>query len=150
VTQSATAKSSLRSELVRVALHWQEQFGVAPSITSAISEYDAATLVGMNEMSYSRDCSSRTAVTRGCDFRYNGIRYQVKANRPSGKSGSFVTLVGKASNFDWDKLIWILYDKFFQMQEAWQWDVADYRKAFEDQTRLSPTGHEKRSTALAQ
>jgi hypothetical protein len=34
---------------------------------------------------------SRTAVSKGHDFTYNGLRYQVKANRPSGKPGSPVT-----------------------------------------------------------
>ena len=33
---------TLRENLVETALQWQKNFGVAPSITSAISEYDAA------------------------------------------------------------------------------------------------------------
>ena len=40
-------KMTLRNKLVNIALDWQENFGVAPSITSAISEYDAAMLIGM-------------------------------------------------------------------------------------------------------
>ena len=40
-------KMTLRNKLVDIALDWQENFGVAPSITSAISEYDAAMLIGM-------------------------------------------------------------------------------------------------------
>lgn len=44
---------SLRDELVRVSLEWQSRFGVAPSITSAGSEFDAARLVGMLEDEYS-------------------------------------------------------------------------------------------------
>ena len=43
----------LRDKLVEVALEWQSKFGVAPSITSAVSEYDAAMLVGMSESDYS-------------------------------------------------------------------------------------------------
>jgi hypothetical protein len=39
----------LRKQLVDVALEWEKQFGVAPSITSAISELGAARLVGMSE-----------------------------------------------------------------------------------------------------
>ena len=35
----------LRDKLVDIALQWQAIFGVAPSITSSISEYDAAMLV---------------------------------------------------------------------------------------------------------
>ena len=40
-------KMTLRNKLVDIALDWQENFGVAPSITSALSEYDAAMLIGM-------------------------------------------------------------------------------------------------------
>ncbi len=38
-------KIKLRDKLVDIALQWQASFGVAPSITSSISEYDAAMLV---------------------------------------------------------------------------------------------------------
>jgi hypothetical protein len=75
---------------------------------------------------------------KGCDFRFNGTRYQVKANRPSGKPGSFVTLVSRASNYDWDKLIWVLYDRYYVVQEAWEWDVELYKTEFGEKTRLSP------------
>ena len=64
----------------------------------------------------------RSAVTKGYDFTHNGCRYQVKANRPSGKPGSPVTWVSKVNNYDWDKLIWILYDRNYVVQEAWEWD----------------------------
>ena len=128
----------LRKKLVDIAKEWQNKFGVAPSITSAISEYDAAMLVGMTESEYSDYMQDKTAVSKGSDFVYNNISYQVKANRPSGKKGSFVTMVPKASNYDWDKLIWILYDKDYVMQEAWEWSVNDYQKAFADIKRLSP------------
>ena len=116
----------LRDKLVNIALEWQDSFGVAPSITSALSEYDAAMLVGMPENEYSEYMKDKTAVSKGADFVFNNIRYQVKANRPSGKKGSFVTMVPKASNYEWDKLIWILYDKNYVIQEAWEWCVKDY------------------------
>ena len=135
---------SLRNKLVDTALQWQERFGVAPSITSAISEYDAALLVGMTENEYSDYMQDKTAVSKGADFIFNKTRYQVKANRPSGKKGSFVTMVPKATNYEWDKLIWILYDKNYVMQEAWEWYVEDYRMAFENKKRLSPEDYRKR------
>ena len=59
---------------------------------------------------YSDYMRDKTAVAKGTDFVYRNIRYQVKANRPSGKKGSKVTMVPKASNYEWDRLIWILYD----------------------------------------
>jgi hypothetical protein len=49
--------------LVEIALQWQNCFGVAPAITSIISELDAALLVGMTEREYRSDCMQRTAVT---------------------------------------------------------------------------------------
>ena len=76
---------NLREELVDIALRWQNCFGVAPSITSAVSEYDAAMLVGMTESEYSQYMQDKTAVSKGADFVFRGISYQVKANRPSGK-----------------------------------------------------------------
>ena len=134
---------SLRNKLVDTALQWQERFGVAPSITSAISEYDAALLVGMTENEYSDYMQDKTAVSKGADFIFNKTRYQVKANRPSGKKGSFVTMVPKATNYEWDKLIWILYDKNYVMQEAWEWWVKDYQATFDGIKRLSPNHYRK-------
>jgi hypothetical protein len=130
--------NDIRSRLVAIALEWQELFGVAPSITNAISELDAALLVGMTVENYRLDCANRTAVTRGYDFMDAKCRYQIKANRPSGKPGSFVTIVGKPKNFDWDKLIWVLYDENYVMQEAWEWTMDNYRTQFEFTNRLSP------------
>ena len=95
-------------------------------------------LVGMTEDEYGKACATRTAVTRGCDFRHAGVRYQVKANRPSGKPGSFVTLVGKANNFEWDRFIWILYDESFAIAEAWEWTVSEYRRDIGPLSRVSP------------
>ena len=119
-------------------LEWECRYGVAPSITSAISEYDAARLVGHTPESFGRDGVGRTAVTRGVDFSHDGLRYQVKANRPSGKPGSTVTLVAKAKNYEWDRLIWLLYDREYRVQEAWEWSTDDYRAAFDHVRRLSP------------
>lgn len=131
--------SSLRFRLVSTALEWERRFGVAPAITGALSEYDAARLVGHSDDTFSFECAGRTAVIRGCDFRYEGFRYQIKSNRPSGKPGSFVTLVAKARNYDWDRLIWILYDSGYELQEAWEWDAVAYEEAFHFKSRLSPT-----------
>jgi hypothetical protein len=111
--------ASLRETLVAVVLEWERRYGVAPSATSAISEYDAALLVGHTPSSLSQQAAGRTAVTRGADFVHERVRYQVKGNRPSGKPGSFVTLVAKAKNYEWDQLVWILYDREFSIQEAW-------------------------------
>jgi hypothetical protein len=128
-------------------LEWERRFAVAPSATSAISEFDAAILVGHTPETFSHQAAGRTAVSRGTDFDFQGIGYQVKANRPSGKPGSFVTLVAKASNYEWDRLIWILYDRTFTIEEAWLWNVADYRRDFDTLRRLSPA-HMRRGARL--
>ena len=133
----------LRDELVKIALQWQERYGVAPSITSTISEYHAAMLVGMSENEYSDYMKDKTAVIKGSDFVFKNTRYQVKADRPSGKKGSFVTIVPKAANYEWDRLIWILYDKNYVIQEAWEWEVEEYKDAFDAIKRLSPDHYRK-------
>lgn len=133
----------LRDKLVEIALEWQKRFGVAPQITSVVSEYDSAMLVGMSEKDYSDYMQDKTAVQKGFDFIFNGIRYQIKANRPSGKPRSEVSKVPGVSNYTWDKLIWILYDKNYVMQEAWEWDVESYKTAFAEIKRLSPEHYRK-------
>lgn len=140
--------SDLRTKLIKVALEWQEKYGVAPQITTPLSEYDAAMLIGMPEQEYSEYMQEITAVNRGSDFIYKNIRYQVKGNRPSGKPGSKVTMVPKATNYDWDKLIWVLYDKNYIIQEAWLWDVEEYKQKFHSIKRLSPS-HYREGKQLA-
>ena len=54
-------KIKLRDKLADIALQWQASFGVAPSITSSISEYDAAMLIGMSEKEYSNYMRDKTA-----------------------------------------------------------------------------------------
>ena len=135
---SIKTMNRIRDNLVNLALSWQEKFGVAPSITSSLSELDAALLVGMNESEYSSFMQSQTAVQKGYDFIFNEVRYQVKGNRPSRKPGSKVTMVPKAKNYDWDVLVWVLYNKEYEIQEAWGWTVASYKEAFNDIKRLSP------------
>ncbi|MDA8119222.1 hypothetical protein A9R16_008200 [Acidiferrobacter thiooxydans] len=138
----------LRTQLVEAALAWQERYGIAPAITAALSEYDAAHLLGITDDDYSHCMTDRTAVTRGADFVWRSRRYQIKANRPSGAPRSRVTLVPKARNYDWDFLIWILYDRVYAVQEAWVWEVTPYRAAFHDMRRLSPDDY-RRGTRLA-
>jgi hypothetical protein len=133
----------LRQNLVQIALEWQLQYGIAPSIISAISEYDAAKLVGMSDEEYSDYMQDKTAVSKGHDFIYKGARYQIKAHRPSGKRGSFITNAGKAQNYDWDKLIWIRYDTEYEIQEAWLWNRDKYIEAFDAVKRISPVDMRK-------
>ena len=133
--------SPLRDKLVSIALEWQERYGIAPQITTPISEFDAAMLVGFSEHEYSEYMQDKTAVGKGSDFVCKGVRYQVKGNRPSGKPGSKITMVPKATNYEWDVLIWVMYDKNYVIQEAWQWDVGPYKEAFQNKKRLSPNDY---------
>lgn len=131
-------KMSLRDRLVEIALEWQQNYGVAPSITSSLSEYDAAMLVGCPETEYADCMKDKTAVSKGADFVYQNKRYQVKANRPSGRPGSDVTKVAEAKNYEWDYLIWIHYTTDYEIHEAWLWNVSDYKSQFGEAKRLSP------------
>ena len=137
----------LRRQLVECALAWERAFGNAPAITSAVSEYDAAALVGLSPELYSAAMQGMTTVQRGYDFKFNGKRYQVKGNRPSGKPGSFVTWVPKARNYEWDYLVWVLYNRTYEIEEAWLWEVSAYRTAFDTVERLSPS-HYRKGTRL--
>jgi hypothetical protein len=128
----------LRDLLVQISLEWERRFAVAPQITVSVAEYDAAKLVGTSLKVGKGRKESDTAVTRGVDFRKDNIFYQVKSNRPSGKLGSKVTLVGKATNFDWHKLVWILYDRGYNIEEAWEFACNKYRELFESKKRISP------------
>lgn len=139
--------NNLRDRLVAITLEWEHTFGNAPSITSALSEFDAAMLLGLTPDQYAECMRGATAVQKGCDFKYQGKRYQVKGNRPSGKPGSFVTMVPKALNYEWDCLVWVLYDSSYRIQEAWLWEVDIYRNEFDLVKRLSPT-HYRRGRQL--
>lgn len=128
----------LRARLIEASLEWERAFANAPSITSAVSELDAALLLGCSLAEYSAAVKGSTAVQRGFDFRLHGVRYQVKACRPSGKRGSVVTRVPKPSNYEWDELVWILYNPAYEIQEAWQWSVAQFRDQLDAFNRISP------------
>lgn len=130
--------NDLRQSLIDIALAWEQAFGNAPSITSALSELDAALLVGCGFEEYSAGMQGRSTVQKGYDFLFGGARYQVKGNRPSGKPGSYVTWVPKARNYEWDYLVWVNYNQKYEIQEAWLWEVSDYVKAFDGVKRLSP------------
>lgn len=128
----------LRKQLVDMALKWQECYGVAPAITSALSEYDAAMLIGMSNKEYSSFMQNITAVTKGHDFIYKDIKYQIKAHRPSGKPGSKITNAGIARNYEWDILIWIRYNISYEIEEAWFWTRQQYIEHFDTKKRISP------------
>lgn len=129
----------LRQNPINVSLQWQRQYGVAPVITSALSEYDAAKLIEMSDEEYAEYMSDKTAVSKGHDFIHKGIRYQIKAHRPSGKPGSFITNAGKAKNNEWDILIWLRYNSEYEIQEAWSWPREEYIATFDTAQRISPT-----------
>ena len=129
---------SLRNELVKLALKWEKQFGVAPNITGIVGEYDVAMQVGLDEEEYSYCMRGTTAVQRGHDFIYNDKKYQVKACRPSGKPGSKITKGPDVRNYDWDYLVWVRYNKNYQVQEMWRFGRNKFELLFADKKRLTP------------
>jgi len=74
--------SSLRQQLVDTVIAWERAYGNAPSITSALSEYDAAHLVGCATEGYSALMQGMTSVQKGHDFVFKGKRYQDKEIDP--------------------------------------------------------------------
>lgn len=128
----------LRNQLVDLALKWQQRYGVAPAITSTVSEYDAAIMLGMSDQEYSSYMQDKTSVARGHDFIFRGVKYQIKAHRPSGKPGSKISNAGKARNYEWDVLIWIRYNVNYEIEEAWSWDKESYIKLFDAKRRVTP------------
>ena len=135
--------NTIRQQLVDVALEWQRRYGVAPDITKALSEYDAAMLVGCSENDYSRFMQPRTAVSKDHDFEHKGQRYQVSGNRPSGKPGSPVTKVTLKTRYNWDYFVWVHYYENYSIREAWLWAVVDYKCEFQNRIRLGPNDMRK-------
>lgn len=130
----------LRQQLVAAALQWEHHYSVLPRVGDALSEFDAAMLVGHTPESFSKAMVGTSAVQKGFDFRWESARYQIKHNRPSGKKGSKVTNAGHVTtNFEWDILVYILYNEFFEIQEVWQWDAQTYKETFSsrDKKRIS-------------
>lgn len=131
---------TIRDQLVQTALQWEKRFGFFPGqagITAAVSEYDAAMMLGLTEVNYIASIKGRSSVGRGHDFVFENKRIQVKANRPSGRPGSDVWNAGpKAKTKGWDILIYILYDKGYVMQEAYQFDRDAYETMFSNKESL--------------
>ena len=131
---------TIRDELVQIALKWEEKFGFFPGqagITAAVSEYDAAMMLGHTEAEYIISLNGRSSVGRGHDFVWKDKRIQVKANRPSGLPGSAVWNAGpKVKTDGWDIFIYILYDKGYVVQEAYQFDRDAYERMFSNKKAL--------------
>jgi len=125
----------LRERLVKLALDWQAHLGVAPSVTSAISELDAAILLSGGVSCLDK---GRSAVTKGVDFVFKKTRYQVKANRPSGREGSKPTKVSKPREINWDALVWICYTETYEPLEAYAIEAAVYAEKLHNEKYLRP------------
>ena len=62
---------TIRDQLVQTVLQWEKKFGFFPGqagITAAVSEYDAAMMLGHNEAEYITSIKGRSSVGRGHDF----------------------------------------------------------------------------------
>ena len=60
----------LRDKLVGLVLTWERTFGNAPHITAALSELDAARLVGCSIDEYAECMRGATACHPGHDFEF--------------------------------------------------------------------------------
>jgi hypothetical protein len=140
VGQQKENTMTIRNQLVQIVLEWEKRFGFFPGqagVTAAVSEYDAAMRLGLDETEYIASTRGRSSVGRGYDFLFKNKRIQVKANRPSGRPGSAVWNAGpKVKTDGWDKLIYILYDKDYEVIEAYQFDCNTYEKMFSNKKKL--------------
>ena len=133
----------LREKLIDIALKWEEEYYVAPSITCAISEYDAKKAAVKQLKKEKKKVNvieeqNKTAVTRGHDFilevEGHQVKYQVKGSRPSDNNKK-VTKVSPArvdNSKHWDILIWVLYDQNYTIQKIVSWTYKKYKKKFKD------------------
>ena len=128
----------LRQKLIETTLAWEKAFCNAPSIVSALSEFDAAMLIGCSIEEYAASMQGATVVRKGYDFKYKSNRYQVKGRRASGKPGSAVWRVPKPKNYEWDYLIFVHYTPEFEIQEAYLWDVETYKAEFDSVSLVTP------------
>lgn len=64
VRSQPNSEIMLRRKLVDVALEWQSRFGIAPQVTTSISEYDAAHLMGTSEEEYSLFIQDKMALSQ--------------------------------------------------------------------------------------
>jgi TonB family protein len=87
----------LREAALEAARQWE--------FTPAKYKGKAVKVVGTITFYFPPQKEASKAVSKGYDFLHDGLHYQVKANRPSGKPGSPVTLVAKAKNYEWDCLV---------------------------------------------
>jgi hypothetical protein len=131
---------TIRDRLVQTILKWEEKFGFFPGqagITAAVSEYDTAMRLGLNEDQYRGSIMGRSSVGRGYDFKFKDKKIQVKANRPSGRPGSDIWNAGPKVRTDrWDILIYILYHKNYVIQEAYWFDCDEYERMFLNEKKL--------------
>ena len=127
----------LREELINIALTCQKNIGNAPSITGFIAELDAAKVVGVSYEDYCKEMHDTSAVKRGYDFTFKNKCYQVKACRPSGRDGSEITRIPSVKNYEWDILVWIKYDEYFNINEIWQIEIDEFLRHFDGRRNIS-------------
>jgi hypothetical protein len=127
---------SLRDQLVNSILEWQEKYGNAPHITSTISEYDAARLIGMSEEEFAARERGGTPSSREFNFIYREKRYRVQGKRRFSDRPGSTAIHRKPANYEWDYFIWILYNKSYEIEEAYLWEVAAYKENFDQNDRM--------------
>ena len=127
-----------REQLISQSLAWESAFGKSPSITGELGEIDAIFSLGFLTPETLRKRRSASAVKSKSDFEVNGLRYQVKANRPSGRPGSKVTKIGVPKPDGWDELLWVLYNKDYRVQEFWKIDHRTFWQALGGNKHLRP------------
>lgn len=126
-----------RPRLVEMAFDWERRFGVAPVPLSWISEYDVVRLLGLFDDSFAFHCVRFMVVTDG-DVTVGKTRFSVNADRPDVRPAAYLTQVAHSSGYGWDKLYWMLYDKQYELCEAWELPIFDRDQDLDERLRLTP------------
>jgi hypothetical protein len=127
---------SLRDRLCEVASKWEEKYRARLSIISAIAEFDAARIIGLSEEEYvERERGGRFS----SGFIFREMRYRVMGTQRKelGERPGSTVIHKKPTNYDWDYLIWIRYNKLFVIEEVWRWNVVAYKEYFHQRDSMT-------------
>ena len=137
LTPDSTGDETRRTLLVAMAFDWERRFGIATVPLSKISEHDVCRLLGLPDEIWALDGQRVVRLTDG-HVTLGKVRARVNADRSDVRPASWLTLVAHSSGAGWDKLFWMLYDKEYELCEAWELPIVDPDQDFDERLRLTP------------
>lgn len=132
--------NEITDRLIKCSIEFENQTGIVPAVSSALSEIDAMIGIGMSEKDIFGYKIKQKTRQKGHDFEYRGLKYQVKVDRESIKEG-FGPGKNKHNSLisprgEWDVLIWIEYDCDYKIISAYKWTKKDFKdKKIKDENK---------------